>query len=73
MLVKEWHMTSIEDDKESQVLKEMFEEIMRMIQEKQIKIESIIQTMTDRDKISQDTFNRIYKMLSEHGEKKQWL
>jgi transcription termination factor NusB len=66
-------MTTKDDDEESQVLKEMFEEIVKMIREKQIKLEAIIQSMTDQDKISQDTFNRIYRMLTEHGEKKQWL
>jgi transcription termination factor NusB len=66
-------MTTKDDDEESQVLKEMFEEIVKMIREKQIKLEAIIQIMTDQDKISQDTFNRIYRMLTEHGEKKQWL
>ena len=65
-------MTS-KDDEESEILKEMFGEIMKMIYEKQIKIEAIIQIMTDQDKISQDTFNRIYRVLSEHGKKKQWL
>jgi transcription termination factor NusB len=66
-------MTTEDDDEESQVLKEMFEEIVKMIREKQIKLEAIIQSMTDQDKISQDTFNRIYRMLTEHGKKKQWL
>ena len=65
-------MTS-KDDEESDILKEMFGEIMKMIHEKQIKIETIIQIMADQDKISQDTFNRIYRVLSEHGKKKHWL
>jgi len=66
-------MTVKDDDAESQVLREMFEEIMKMIREKQIKLEAIIQNMTDQDKISQDTFARIYSVLTEHGKKKQWL
>ena len=66
-------MTVKDDDAESQVLKEMFEEIMKMIREKQIKLEVIIQNMTDQDKISQDAFARIYSVLTEHGKKKQWL
>ena len=61
------------DDEESDVLKEMFGEIMKMIHDKQIKIEAIIQIMTEHDKISQDTFNRIYRVLSEYGERKKWL
>lgn len=66
-------MTVKDDDAESQVLKEMFEEIMKMIREKQIKLEAIIQNMTDQDKISHDAFARIYSVLTEHGKKKQWL
>ncbi|MGI0070072.1 MAG: hypothetical protein ACREAN_07445 [Nitrosopumilaceae archaeon] len=66
-------MTTKDDDTESQVLREMFEEIMKLIREKQIKLEAIIQSMTDQDKISQDAFNRIYRVLTEHGKKKQWL
>ena len=66
-------MTVKDDDAESQVLKEMFEEIMKMIREKQIKLEAIIQSMTDQDKISHDAFARIYSVLTEHGKKKQWL
>ena len=66
-------MTIKDDDAESQVLKEMFEEIMKMIREKQIKLEAIIQNMTDQDKISHDAFARIYSVLTEHGKKKQWL
>ncbi|MGI0073743.1 MAG: hypothetical protein ACREA3_08025 [Nitrosotalea sp.] len=66
-------MTTEDTDTESQVLREMFEEIMKLIREKQIKLEAIIQSMTDQDKISQDAFNRIYRVLTEHGKKKQWL
>jgi transcription termination factor NusB len=66
-------MTVNDDDAESQVLKEMFEEIMRMINDKQIKLESIIQKITDHDKITHDMFVRIYNTLTEHGKKKQWL
>jgi hypothetical protein len=66
-------MTTKDDDAESKVLREMFEEIMKLIREKQIKLEVIIQSLTDQDKISQDTFNRIYWVLTEHGKKKQWL
>lgn len=62
-----------DDEAESQMLKEMFEEIMKMVREKQIKLEAIIQNMADQDKISRDAFARIYNVLTEHGKKKQWL
>lgn len=61
------------DDDESEVLKGMFEEIMKIVRQKQIRMESIVQRATEQDMISQDSFNRIYKMLSEYGKKKQWM
>lgn len=62
-----------DDDKESKVLQEMFEEIMKMIRGKQIRLESIIQRITDQDIMSEDAFRRIYATLTEHGKKKRWL
>ncbi len=62
-----------DDDAESKVLQEMFEEIMKMIREKQIKLEAIVQRMADQDMISQDIFKRIHRTLTEHGKKKKWL
>ncbi len=64
---------TMERDDESEILKGMFEEIMKIIRQKQIKIESIVQKATEQDMISQDSFNRIYKILSEYGKKKQWM
>lgn len=61
------------DDDESEILKGMFDEIMKIIRQKQIKMESIVQRAVEQDMISQDSFNRIYKILSEHGKKKQWM
>ena len=60
-------------DDESEILKGMFEEIMKIVRQKQIKMESIMQRATEQDMISQDSFNRIYKMLSDYGKKKQWI
>ena len=62
----------MEHDNESEILKGMFEEIMKMIRQKQIRIESIMQKATEQDMITQDSFIRIYKMLDEYGKKKQW-
>ncbi len=59
-------------DEESEILMGMFEEIMKMIHQKQIKIESVIQKAIEQDMISQDSFNRMYKMLDDYGRKKQW-
>lgn len=67
------YMVTKDDDGESEILKEMFEEVMKMIREKQIRLESIVQKTVDQDTIPKDTFNRIYKLLTEYGKKKQWL
>ncbi|NHI03087.1 hypothetical protein DYY67_0208 [Candidatus Nitrosotalea sp. TS] len=63
----------MKQDDESEVLKGMFEEIMKIVRQKQIKMESIVQRATEQDMISQDSFNRIYKILSDYGKKKQWM
>lgn len=60
-------------DEESEILKGMFEEVMKMVHQKQIKIETIIQKAIEQGTISQDSFNRMYKMLDEYGKKKQWV
>jgi aspartokinase len=66
-------MTDKPEDDESEILKGMFEEIMKMVQQKQIKIETIIQRAVEQGMISQDSFNRIHKILGEYGKKKQWM
>jgi len=66
-------MAAKDSDTESEILKEMFDEIMKMIREKQIKPEAIVQRMIDQNAISEDAFNRIYSALKEHGKKKRWL
>jgi len=66
-------MTVEDDEAKSQVLRKMFDEIMKMIHEKQIKLETILQNMIEHDKISHDVFVRMYGVLTEHGKKKGWL
>jgi hypothetical protein len=61
------------EDAESELLKQMFEEIMKVIREKKIKLESIVQSTIDQESISQDIFNRVYRTLTDYGKKKQWL
>jgi aspartokinase len=60
-------------DPESELIKQMFEEIMKMIREKHIKIESIIQDIVERGTMKQDTFDRIYRLLTEYGKNKKWI
>jgi aminoglycoside phosphotransferase family enzyme len=50
----------------------MFEEIMKMIREKHIKLETIVQRMVEQGTITQESFDRVYKVLTEYGKKKQW-
>ena len=60
------------EDAESELIKQMFDEIMKMIREKHIKLESIVQRMVEQGTISQESFDRVYKLLTEYGKKKQW-
>ena len=60
------------EDAESELIKQMFDEIMKMIREKHIKLESIVQRMVEQGTISQESFDRVYKLLTEYVKKKQW-
>lgn len=66
-------MTTEQGDEESEVLRGLFEEIMKIIGQKQIKVETIVQRSLEQGTVSQDSFKRIYKILDEYGRKKQWL
>jgi hypothetical protein len=61
------------EDVESELIKQMFDEIMKMIREKHIKLESIVQRMVEQGSISQKSFDRVYTLLTEYGKKKQWI
>jgi len=61
------------EDVESELIKQMFDEIMKMIREKHIKLESIVQRMVEQGTISQESFDRVYVLLTEYGKKKQWI
>ncbi len=61
------------EDKEAALIREMFEEIMKLIRERQIKLESVIQRTTEQEMIQEEAFRRVYKILTEYGKKKQWL
>ena len=61
------------EDSESELIKQMFDEIVKMIWEKHIKLESIVQRMVEQGTISEESFDRVYKMLTEYGKKKQWV
>lgn len=65
-------MTSKQDDAESEILEGMFEEIIKMIRQKQIKLETIVQRSIELDYISQDSFKRISDALEDYGKKKNW-
>lgn len=61
------------EDVESELIKQMFDEIMKMIRQKHIKLESIVQRMVEQGAISQESFDRVYILLTEYGKKKQWI
>jgi hypothetical protein len=61
------------EDPESEIIRQMFDEIMKMIREKQIKLESIVQRTIEHGAMKQETFDRIYRMLTDYGKSKQWI
>ncbi len=61
------------EEEESEVIKQMFEEIMKMIREKRIKLESIVQRMVENELISQESFERVSKLFIEYGKKRKWV
>ncbi len=60
------------EDEESEIITALFDEVIKMIQEKQIKIESLIQRATEQEILTRESFDRINKTLLEYGQKKQW-
>lgn len=66
-------MSKEPEDQESEVIKQMVDEIMKMIREKHIKLESIVQMTIENGTMKQDTFDRIYRLLTDHGKTKQWI
>lgn len=61
------------EEAESELIKQMFDEIMKMLREKQIKLESIIQRMTEQETITHESFDRTYKLLLEYGKARKWI
>lgn len=66
-------MKKDEVDSESELLSAMFDEIMKMIRQKQIRVESIIQAVIEQDILTQDSCDKTSKILSEHAKRKQWV
>lgn len=63
---------SDKEDKEAETMTALFDEVIKMIQQKQIKIESLIQRTTEQGILTRESFDRINKTLTEYGRKKQW-
>lgn len=66
-------MSKEPEDQESEVIKQMVDEIMKMIREKHIKLESIVQMTIENGTMKQETFDRIYRLLTDYGKTKQWI
>jgi hypothetical protein len=66
-------MSKEPEDPESEIIRQMFDEIMKMIHQKQIKLESIVQRTIEQGTMKQETFDRIYRLLTDHGKSKQWI
>ena len=61
------------EDPESKIINQMFDEIMKMIHEKQIRLESIVQRTVEQETMQKESFDRIYRVLTDYGKKKQWV
>ncbi len=61
------------EDPESKIINQMFDEIMKMIREKQIRLESIVQRAVEQGTMQKESFDRIYRVLTDYGKKKQWV
>ena len=61
------------EDEESELMKQMFDEIMKMIHQKHIKLETIVHRMIEQGSMSHESFDRIYQLLTEYGKKRQWI
>ena len=61
------------EDPESKIINQMFDEIMKMIHEKQIRLESIVQRTVEQGTMQKESFDRIYRVLTDYGKKKQWV
>ena len=59
-------------DEESEIMTALFDEVVKMVQQKQIKIESLIQRATEQEILTRESFDRINKTLLEYGQKKHW-
>lgn len=59
-------------DDESEILKGMFEEIMKMVTQKQVRVETILQISFEQGIVSRDSFERMQKMLEEYAKKNHW-
>ena len=66
-------MSKEPEDPESEIIRQMFDEIMKMIHQKQVKLESIVQRTIEQGTMKQETFDRIYRLLTDHGKSKQWI
>ncbi|MDE1861642.1 MAG: hypothetical protein KGI33_01890 [Thaumarchaeota archaeon] len=66
-------MKGSEEDEKSEILRGLFEEIMKMIRQKEIKIETIVQRSMEQGTITKESFMRIYSMLEQHGRERGWL
>ena len=58
---------SDKEDKEADTMTALFDEVIKMIQQKQIKIESLVQRATEQGILTRESFDRINKTLAEYG------
>lgn len=60
------------DNEESEILKGLFEEIMKMLKQKQVRVETIVQRAIEQGIITRESFDRTLKILDDYGKKNGW-
>jgi len=54
-------------------LKAQIDTLQQQIENNQIRLESLLSTAIEREMITQDSFDKMYNLLTEFGRKKGWV
>jgi len=54
-------------------VKAQLDALQQQIENNQIRLESLLSTAIEREMITQDSFDKMYNLLTEFGKKKGWI
>jgi len=54
-------------------VKAQLDDLKQQIENNQIRLESLLSTAIEREMITQDSFDKMYNLLTEFGKKKGWV